>query len=60
MRCCLLLVTLPLLPPLQVIDAINALSRGKEDKTATVADGAVITDAGQIRKGSYIPNLEQM
>jgi hypothetical protein len=43
-----------------VIDAINALSRGKKDNTATAAEGAVITDAGQIRKGSYTPNLEQV
>lgn len=44
----------------QVIDAINALSRGKKDNTATAADGAVISDAGQIRKGKHAPKLDQM
>jgi hypothetical protein len=46
----------PLCP--QVIDAINALSRGKKDNTATAAEGAVIAEAGQIRKGRHVPNLE--
>lgn len=45
---------------LQVIDAINALSRGKKDNTATAEDGAIIAAAGQIRKGTYVPNLQQM
>lgn len=46
--------------PGQVIDAINALARGKKDNTATAAEGAVITDAGQLRKGTYTPDLAQM
>lgn len=45
---------------LQVIDAINALARGKRDNTATAAEGAIITDAGQLRKGTYTPDLAQM
>ena len=40
-------------------EAINALSRGKKDNTATQDDGAKITDSGQIRKGSLVPNLEK-
>jgi hypothetical protein len=44
----------------QVIDAINALAKGKKDNTATAEEGAVIADAGQVRKGTYTPNLEQM
>jgi hypothetical protein len=46
--------------PLQVVKAINALSKNKPDKTATAADGAVITDSGQLRRGSHKPNLQQM
>lgn len=42
-----------------VIDAINALARGKKDRTATAADGAVISDCGQVRKGRHVPKLEQ-
>lgn len=45
---------------LQVIDAINALAVGQPDNTATAAAGAVITDCAQIRKGTHMPNLEQM
>eukprot|EP00887_Chlorella_sp_A99_P004128 scaffold23.g4128.t1 len=41
----------------EVLDAINALSRGKKDNTATAADGAVITDAGQLRRGTLKPDL---
>ena len=37
---------------MEVVDAINALSRDKPDKTATAEDGAVIADCGQLRKGS--------
>ena len=42
---------------LDVIDAINALSKGKPDNTATQADGAQIVDSGQLRKGSIVPDL---
>jgi len=45
---------------MQVIDAINALAKGKKDNTATAEDGAVIIDCGQVRKGSHKPNLDQM
>ncbi len=41
----------------QVVDAINALSKGKKDNTATAEDGAVITDSGQLRKGTLEPDL---
>eukprot|EP00879_Flechtneria_rotunda_P033495 GHRR01037106.1.p1 GENE.GHRR01037106.1~~GHRR01037106.1.p1 ORF type:complete len:396 (+),score=131.32 GHRR01037106.1:463-1650(+) len=34
----------------EVIDAINALSHNKADKTATAEDGAIIADSGQIRQ----------
>ncbi|WIA28684.1 hypothetical protein OEZ86_011220 [Tetradesmus obliquus] len=44
----------------EVIDAINALAVGQPDNTATAAAGAVITDCAQIRKGTHVPNLEQM
>jgi hypothetical protein len=44
----------------QVIDAINALAVGKPDNTATAEAGAVITDCAQIRKGTHVPDLEQM
>lgn len=40
-----------------VIDAINALAVGKPDNTATAADGAVIKDCGQLRKGTIKPDL---
>lgn len=39
------------------VDAINALSIDKPDKTATAEDGAVISNCGQLRKGTIIPNL---
>ena len=42
-----------------VVDAVNALSIGKPENTATAEDGAVIVDCGQIRKGTIIPNLDQ-
>eukprot|EP00775_Hariotina_reticulata_P010533 gene10533-10693_t len=45
---------------LEVIDAINALAKGKKDNTATAEDGAVIVDCGQVRKGTHEPNLNQM
>ena len=41
-----------------VVDAVNALSKGKPERTATAADGAVISDCGQIRRGTIIPNLQ--
>lgn len=44
---------------LDVVDAVNALSRGKPDNTATDADGAVIVDAGELRRGDIVPNLDQ-
>lgn len=31
------------------MDAINALSHGKKDNTATAEDGAVIVGSGQLR-----------
>lgn len=40
-----------------VVDAINALSKGKKDNTATAEDGARIVDSGQIRKGTIVPDL---
>lgn len=42
----------------EVVDAVNALSIGKPENTATAEDGAVIVDCGQIRKGTIVPNLE--
>ncbi|KAL4422341.1 hypothetical protein ABPG75_008538 [Micractinium tetrahymenae] len=42
---------------MDVVDAINALSKGKKDNTATQADGAQIVDSGQIRKGTIVPDL---
>lgn len=44
----------------EAIELINALARDKPDKTATAADGAVITDTGQLREGAYKPDLRQM
>ncbi len=41
-----------------VVDAVNALSRGKKDNTATAEDGARIVDSGQIRKGTIVPDLK--
>lgn len=32
-------------------------TEGKKDNTATAEDGAVITDAGQLRRGTIVPNL---
>jgi len=43
----------------EVVDAVNALSIGKPENTATAADGAVIVDCGQIKKGTIVPDLEQ-
>jgi cyclophilin family peptidyl-prolyl cis-trans isomerase len=43
---------------LEVVDAINALSRGQPDNTATEAAGVRIADCGQLRKGTLKPNLE--
>lgn len=40
-----------------VVDAINALSKGKKDNTATAEAGAQIVDSGQIRKGTIVPDL---
>ena len=42
-----------------VAEAINALSRGKKDNTATQDDGARIADSGQIRKGSVVPDINK-
>lgn len=42
-----------------VVDAVNALSIGKPENTATAEDGAVIVDSGQIRKGTIEPNLKK-
>jgi peptidyl-prolyl isomerase D len=41
-----------------VIDAINALSKDKPDRTATAEDGAVIKDCGEIRRGAIQPDLK--
>ena len=32
-------------------------SKGKPDNTATAEDGALITDSGQLRKGTTLPDL---
>lgn len=42
---------------LDVVDAINALSRGKPDNTAGPDAGAQIVDSGQLRKGTLAPDL---
>jgi hypothetical protein len=44
----------------EVLDAVNALSVGKRDNTATRedADTALITDTGQLRRGAWAPVLE--
>jgi cyclophilin family peptidyl-prolyl cis-trans isomerase len=41
-----------------VVDAINALSKGKPDNTATADDGVAIANSGQLRKGKVKPNLK--
>lgn len=41
-----------------VVDAINALSKGKPDNTAGADAGARIVDSGQLRKGSLAPDLQ--
>jgi hypothetical protein len=41
-----------------VIDAINALSKGKPENTATGEDGVMIVDSGQLRKGTLVPGLD--
>ena len=43
---------------LDVVDAINALSLGRKDNTATAAQGALIADSGQLRRGTLVPNLK--
>ena len=45
---------------LEVLDAVNALSVGQRDNTATRedADTAIFTDTGQLRRGSWAPKLE--
>lgn len=40
-----------------VIDAINNLSIGKPENTATAEEGVVIADCGQDRRGTIIPDL---
>jgi len=40
-----------------VIDEINALSRGKPENTATADEGAIIADCGEIRKGTLVPQV---
>ena len=42
-----------------VVRAVNQLSVGKLDNTATAEDGAAIAECGQLRKGSIVPNLKQ-
>ena len=41
-----------------VVDAVNDLSIGKPENTATADAGAVIADCGQIRKGTIVPDLD--
>ena len=36
----------------EVVDEINALSRGKPENTATADEGAIIADCGEIRRGT--------
>ena len=43
---------------LDVVDAINALSLGRKDNTATAAQGALIADSGQLRRGTLVPDLK--
>lgn len=43
---------------LQVVDAINALSVGQPDNTANASAGALITDSGQLRPGTIVPDLQ--
>lgn len=42
---------------LEVVDEINALSRGKPENTATAEEGAIIDDCGELRKGTLKPQL---
>ena len=42
-----------------VVDAVNALSIGKPENTATATEEAVIVDCGQLRKGTIKPNLKK-
>lgn len=42
----------------EVVDAINALSKGMPDNTATEEVGVVIADSGEIRHGTIVPNLD--
>lgn len=44
---------------LDVVDAINELSRDKPEKTATAEEEVLIEDSGQLRQGTIIPNLDQ-
>jgi len=41
----------------EAVDAVNALSVGKPDNTATAEAGARIADCGQLRKGTLTPDL---
>jgi hypothetical protein len=50
--------TLP--PPPQVIDRINALSKGKPENTATAEEGVRIVESGQLRKGTIVPELDRI
>lgn len=45
---------------LDLIDAINILSVGKKGNTAGMEEEVVITDVGQIRKGTLVPDLNKM
>lgn len=47
------------LPFLQVVDAINALSVGKPENTAGAEEDVLIVDAGQIRPGTIVPDLNR-
>jgi peptidyl-prolyl isomerase D len=44
---------------LDVVDAVNALAKGQPDNTATAAAGARIADCGELRRGTFVPDLEQ-
>lgn len=40
-----------------VVEEINALSRGKPENTATADEGAIIADCGELRRGTLKPKV---
>lgn len=40
-----------------VVEEINALSRGKPENTATADEGAIIADCGELRRGTLKPQV---